>query len=159
VKFFVVGESVRTSPDAPLILFLLNLNQPSRLEPALGPLAEALRHWKEHGYIIFPKAIEEKYIDKFIEDIRETMKCPQKYPWLIHSETRGNVPLSELTPDDLKERHLRFLDFHNPSLAGKRLALARPIVEFLEAVFREEVVAIQGYYPGSHRRKAHTSSV
>jgi ectoine hydroxylase-related dioxygenase (phytanoyl-CoA dioxygenase family) len=51
--------------------------------------------------------------------------------------------LRSLAADEAQDRRLRVCDFHNASVAGKKLALARPMVDFFAHVFREQVVAMQ----------------
>src|SRR5262249_30920636 len=58
--------------------------------------------------------------------------------------------------EDLEGHHVRIMDFHNNSIAGKKLMLDRTIVSFLEYIFRDQVVAMQTLtYKYSSQQGAH----
>jgi ectoine hydroxylase-related dioxygenase (phytanoyl-CoA dioxygenase family) len=53
------------------------------------------------------------------------------------------VPVKDYAEPDYHVHGLRIIDFHNSSIAGKKLSLHPTIVKFLELLFRQRPVAMQ----------------
>jgi phytanoyl-CoA hydroxylase len=51
--------------------------------------------------------------------------------------------LRDARPEVFEQHHLRLMDFHNPSLAGKKISMHPAIMNFLRHVFRDVPVAMQ----------------
>ncbi len=120
-------------------------------------LKDALRHWREKGYLILKKSLDLALIDAYRADLQNLERNHRSHGVLVNCESRGVVPIRELSHEELLQPAYRVLDFHNASTAGKRLALARPVVGFLRAVFDQPVVAMQsltflrGSQQGTHQ--------
>lgn len=106
-------------------------------------LIEQLKSWRNNGYVLLPQAIEPELIDALLADVQELFDDCSKYSILVHSESKGIRPAREFNPGDFTEHHLRVLDFHNSSIAGKRISLHPKLVTILEHIFREPIVAMQ----------------
>ena len=120
-------------------------------------LKDALRHWREQGYLILKKSVDLALVDAYRADLESLLQDHTRHDVLVDCASHGRVPIRELSRDEIFQPALRVLDFHNASTAGKRLALARPIVGFLQAVFDQPVVAMQsltflrGTQQGTHQ--------
>ncbi|WP_224245717.1 phytanoyl-CoA dioxygenase family protein [Hyalangium gracile] len=102
-----------------------------------------LRSWRDNGFVILPRAIEPELIDALLADVDELFTNCSKYSILINSESKGIRPARDFKPEDFTEHHSRVLDFHNNSIAGKRISLHPKLVKMLEHIFREPIVAMQ----------------
>jgi ectoine hydroxylase-related dioxygenase (phytanoyl-CoA dioxygenase family) len=110
-------------------------------EPEL--LIEQLHSWRNNGFVLLPRAIEPELIDALLGDVEELFHDCSKYSILINSESKGIRPAREFNPGDFNEHHMRVLDFHNNSIAGKRISLHPKLMNILGHIFRENVVAMQ----------------
>lgn len=106
-------------------------------------VAEALRHWRDDGYVVFEQAVSHALIDQYLSDLRELIEHPERYDVLVNHMERGIASARDLSREELRHPRVRVLDFHNASVAGKKLALAPPVTSFLRHVFREPVVGMQ----------------
>ncbi|MFN8354041.1 MAG: phytanoyl-CoA dioxygenase family protein [Spirosomataceae bacterium] len=111
-------------------------------------LAEKLRFWQENGFVILEQAIPQQFIDVYWGDVSELIENHKKY----ETEIRIDLPefskkpiqkVKDVTKEVLTGPYIKINDFHNQSLAGKKLMLHPSIVYFLEAVFGSKVVAMQ----------------
>ncbi|MFQ3640942.1 MAG: phytanoyl-CoA dioxygenase family protein [Chloracidobacterium sp.] len=125
-------------PDADVEGYLATLSAAEQAQ-----VGDALRSWRDLGYALFPQAVDQATIDAYLADIEE-LYDRRDCGALILGESFGIKPVRELSRDQLDaEHHLRLMDFHNHSIAGKKLALNRVAVTFLRHVFQAEVVAMQ----------------
>lgn len=124
-------------------------------ETPADDLAGALHHWRRDGYVVFEQAISHRLIDQYLADMRELVERHQAYDVLFNHHVRGIKAARDLTAEDLRHPKLRVMDFHNASVAGKKLALSRKVVSFLGHVFAEPVVAMQTltFYRGSQQEE------
>jgi phytanoyl-CoA hydroxylase len=109
-------------------------------------LKSDLQHWREKGYVIFRNACSHELIDKFLGDCEELFRDRQKYPSVLARMVRKENPITsvaDMTDQDVQRVGNRLIDFHMFSVAGKQLIMAPRIVDFLHAVFRDQVVAMQ----------------
>jgi ectoine hydroxylase-related dioxygenase (phytanoyl-CoA dioxygenase family) len=109
---------------------------------ATGDLRERLLHFMQFGYLVLPGAIEHELIDAYLADVRELFER-REHAVKVNVEQVGEQAVRDSTPEQLAGPHVRLMDFHNTSVAGKKLALHPSIVDFLTHVFREKVVAMQ----------------
>jgi phytanoyl-CoA hydroxylase len=112
----------------------------ARAEPGLR---ERLETWRDHGFVVLEQAIDHPLIDAYLADLDELFAHHRQFSATVGHPERGTLSIADLTDEEVHDRHLRLINFHNPSLAAKKLALALPIVQFLAHVFREPVVAMQ----------------
>lgn len=106
-------------------------------------LREVLRQWRDEGYLVLRGAVPDALIDAYQTDLAALTADHRSHEVLVNCASHGVVPICDLEPELLDQPHLRFLDFHNASTAGKKLALNRPVVSFLRHVFGHPVVAMQ----------------
>ncbi len=102
-----------------------------------------LRHWVQFGYVAFPAAIDPVVIDAYLADVDEILATREKFGMRVTAQHYGTRRIGDLPPDAFEEPHFRLMDAHNPSVAGKMLALAPRVVSFLSHVFRDTPVAMQ----------------
>jgi ectoine hydroxylase-related dioxygenase (phytanoyl-CoA dioxygenase family) len=126
-------------PDADIDSYLAKLPAP----PLDYDLRETLGHWREFGYVVFEKAISGKLIDAYVSDLDQLYRDRGRFSTAVTHERRGNTGIHCLSEEDLSERHMRICDFHNASMAGKKLVLNSKVVSFLGHVFSDQVVAMQ----------------
>lgn len=107
-------------------------------------LRERLASWRERGYVVLEQAVDHALIDAYVADLDSLVADHTRSDvYASHPSHPGTVPVRQLNAVEVRDRHVRFCDFHRASLAGKKLALARPLVSFLRHVFRDQVVAMQ----------------
>jgi hypothetical protein len=110
--------------------------------PSAYDLREKLLVWMQLGYATLPGAIEDELIDVYLEDIAELFER-RDAPTMLTLDPYGERAIDTLSAEDLKTPALRIMDFHNQSVAGKKLALHGSIVGFLEHVFQTSVLCMQ----------------
>jgi hypothetical protein len=119
-------------------------------------LRERLLIWLQLGYAVIPGAIEHELIDAYLEDVDELFER-REGPTMLTLDPLGLRAIDTLRAEDLNTPALRIMDFHNQSIAGKKLALHSSIVSFLQHVFRHTVVCMQtltfihGTQQGAHQ--------
>jgi phytanoyl-CoA hydroxylase len=105
-------------------------------------LREKLLHYAQFGYVTFPGLIDHRLIDAYLADVEELFE-QRKLSTPVMIEGYGTRPVHECQPSELETPHMRVMDFHSVSVAGKKMALHPQIVSFLGHVFRDTVVAMQ----------------
>jgi len=111
-------------------------------------LAEKLKFWQKNGYVVLEKAIQEEMLDLFWDDVQELVNNPEKYKMLVRIDLPKFEPnqereVKDFPKEDLKGKYVKLNDFHNLSVAGKKLMTHPAIVNFLEAVFQQQTVVMQ----------------
>lgn len=106
-------------------------------------LAESLRHFHQHGFVVFRNAVSHELVDAYLADLEELISRSRDFSTVIGHEHHGHKPIKELDPEALRSPRLRICDFHNSSLAGKKLMLNPKVTSFLGHVFGDQVVAMQ----------------
>jgi phytanoyl-CoA hydroxylase len=133
--------------------YLESLGPAAAAEP---DLRERLLMWMQFGYAVMPGAIEHELIDAYLADVEELFER-REGPTMLTLDPLGLRPINTLSAEDLDTPALRIMDFHNQSIAGKKLALHSSIVSFLTHVFRHTVVCMQtltfihGTQQGAHQ--------
>jgi phytanoyl-CoA hydroxylase len=117
--------------------YLKSLKQP----PA--NLRAQLEHWSQFGFIRMPALVDHALIDAYLEDVDAVLAHPERTRVHLTIEGFGERPACEFPRAAFEQHHLRFMDLHNLSQAGKALSLHPGIVEFLGHVLRDTVVAMQ----------------
>jgi len=107
-----------------------------------GSLRGQLLHWMQFGYLVLPGAVEPELIDAYLADLEEAFERREFSVHLL-GEGFGIKHLRDCTREELQVKHLRLMDWHNLSVAAKKLALHQRVVGFLRHVFREPPVAMQ----------------
>ncbi|MEA2462078.1 MAG: hypothetical protein QOH90_2255 [Actinomycetota bacterium] len=110
--------------------------------PATYDLREKLKLWLQFGYATLPGAAEHALIDAYLADVEELL-TRRASPTMVTVHPLGDRAIDSLSAEDLDTPMMRIMDFHNQSIAGKKLAMTRSIIEFLGHVFRHTVVCMQ----------------
>ncbi len=116
--------------------------------PLTFDLAEKLRFWQKNGYVVLEKVISPALIDRYWEDVEELLRNPKQYKLMARVDIPKFDPIrermiGEFPIEDLKGKHVKLNDFHQLSETGKNLMTHPAIVNFLEAVFQQQVVVMQ----------------
>jgi len=111
-------------------------------------LAEKLRLWNQNGFVILEQVLSEELIDAYLADVEELIEDHQQHDIHIRIDRPEYVKHPVMKIRDvpraiIEGQYIKILDFHNASVAGKKLMLHNAIVSFLEAIFNEKVVAMQ----------------
>ncbi len=123
------------SPD--IDSYLKNLKQPQ------AGLREQLAHWSQFGFIRMPGLIDHQLIDAYLDDVAAVVAHPERTKLRLMIEHFGERQACDFPPEAFDQHHLRFMDMHNLSQAGKAMSLHPGIVDFLGHVFLDKVVAMQ----------------
>jgi ectoine hydroxylase-related dioxygenase (phytanoyl-CoA dioxygenase family) len=101
-----------------------------------------LLHFMQFGYVKLPNAIDHRLIDAYLADVYDLFdqRC-LNVP--ISSDYNAYAPVRDYPDKDYYKHGLRIIDFHNSSIAAKKLSMHAKIVGFLSHVFREQVVVMQ----------------
>jgi len=111
-------------------------------------IAKKLKFWQKNGYVVLEQVIPSEMLDVFWKDVEELMANPAKYDMfaridLPKFDPKRERPIKEFTVNDLKEKFVKLNDFHNLSVAGKKLMTHPAIVTFLDAIFQQQTVVMQ----------------
>ncbi|GAB4049760.1 phytanoyl-CoA dioxygenase family protein [Spirosoma litoris] len=111
-------------------------------------LAEKLKFWQKNGYIILEQAIDPAWIDQYWSEVEELIENHEQYKTLVRVDlpeyaARPVLPINEVPKDVLNGPYIKFMDFHDNSMLGKKIMLHENIITFLEAVFADRVIAMQ----------------
>ena len=117
-----------------------------------------LTHFIEHGWLVWPGAIEHDLIDKFAADITGHHKHPGKFLTTSHRDNKTNLKLSGSTPN----RFESLFDLYVNLASARDVCLHPRITRFLSLVFDTKPVACQQLLfqrSNSHRVHQDTSVV
>ena len=106
-------------------------------------LREKLLHWLRFGYVIFEGAIEHHLIDAFTENVDVILSGQSESAVRLQIEGFGVNEARSLPQEAFSVNHLRIMDLHNLSVAGKMMSLHHIATDFLGHIFRDTVVAMQ----------------
>lgn len=111
-------------------------------------MAEKLKGWEKNGYTVLENIIPTEMIDNFWNDFQELVHHPEKYDLTIRIDLDEFLPnqqrnIKEFPREALLGKFVKINDFHNSSVAGKKLMTHPSIVAFLEAIFNQQVVVQQ----------------
>ena len=111
-------------------------------------LAEKMRFWRENGYVILEQAMPVAWLDQLWSEVEELIEHHDKYntnvqvDWPEYS-AKPVRSINEVPIDVLDGPYIKFMDFHDSSVIGKKLMLHNNIITFLEAVFGDKVIGMQ----------------
>lgn len=111
-------------------------------------LAEKMHFWRENGYVILEQSIQTEWLDQLWREVDELIGNHQKYQTLVRIDLPGYTakpvqPVRDVPNDVLNGPYVKFMDFHDNSVIGKKIMLHENIVTFLDAVFGDKVIAMQ----------------
>jgi len=115
------------------------------------PLTEAERfalrtrlfEWMLHGYVVLEGAVEHELIDAFLADLDEVLANPAAHTSLVLSNKYDHVRICKTDPRFFYGQHMRLVDFHHASVAGKKISLHQRVLEFVGHLFRQEIALVQ----------------
>lgn len=105
-------------------------------------LASLLKKWRDDGYVAFERILNPALIDAYLLDFDEVTRARQ-LPLVVVHEKRGLTRLDQLTTEDMLEPHMRVVDFHLASIAGRKLGQHPVLTWFLSHAFRAPLVMKQ----------------
>jgi phytanoyl-CoA hydroxylase len=116
--------------------------------PVPYDMAQKLKEWDKNGYAVLENIIPDEMIDKFWNDFQELVHHPEKYELSVRIDLDEFLPnqqrdIKEFPREALLGKFVKINDFHNSSVAGKKLMTHPSIVAFLEAVFNQQAVVMQ----------------
>lgn len=111
-------------------------------------MAEKLRFWRENGYVILEQIIPHEWIDTYLQDVEELIEHHERYQSLVRVDlpkyaAKPVQKISDVPKEVLLGKYLKIMDFHNSSVAGKKVMLHPSIIIFLNTIFGEQAVAMQ----------------
>lgn len=111
-------------------------------------MAEKLEFWKKNGYVIFENAIPTEWIDMLWGEVDHVIDQHEKYDMKVRIDLKEYqkspvLPVKDVPQNVLDGAYIKYMDFHDASVVGKKIMLHKHIVTFLEAVFNDRVVAMQ----------------
>ena len=111
-------------------------------------MAAKLEFWKQNGYVIFEKAIPTEWVDTLWGEVEQAIVGHEQYDMQVRIDLPTYaktpvLPLKSVPQSVLNGAYIKYMDFHDASVVGKKIMLHKHIVTFLEAVFNDRVVAMQ----------------
>ncbi len=111
-------------------------------------LEEKLKFWHENGYVILEQVAPHELIDLYWSDVEELIENPKKFKTQVQIDLDQYKPnfmrhAYEWTTEQIRGKMVKINDIHNQSVAAKKLLMHKHILAFLEAVFGQQVAAMQ----------------
>lgn len=124
------------------------LKQYVRKDSVPYDLKEKLDFWRKNGYVILEQAIPTTWIDQLWSEVEELIEHHDKYDTNVRidlPEYKNNPVkhVKDVPVEVLDGPYIKFMDFHDNSVMGKKVMLHNNIITFLEAVFKDKVIAMQ----------------
>jgi hypothetical protein len=99
--------------------------------------ADSLRHYVDHGYVIFRGAVDPSVVDEYLEFFEDAWSEP---PAGIYAHSGGEVlPLSP----ELRDRVAKVSDLHYYFPDAQRIVFPAPVLRFLSQVYERPPVVFQ----------------
>jgi len=130
-------------PDADIDAFLADFKVPENFN---YNLKEKLEHWREKGYVILEKVIPEEWCDKLWEEFEDTLDNHKKFGLksIVHGlNNHKDIRIADVDHERLQGTGVRINDYHQASVACKKILSHSKISTFLYAIFNEPIVAFQ----------------
>lgn len=113
----------------------------------LSPLlAEALHHFIDHGYVIFPRAVDSKLIDKYLLELDELARTKNQLKASIIDTGPAGEQIVPLTEEIRAQPSIKILDSYIYAHTARQLIFSESIRSFLRAVFEEDILAFQALH-------------
>ncbi len=122
------------------------LDAKSGRDARIAALRDKLTFFIDNGYVIFEKAVAPERIDAYLRELSDARRAGG--PLLASVPVQGPqdkavIPLDEA---DVSAPLTKVLDTYVHLPAARELIFSAPIVEFLQAVFEDGVLAFQGLH-------------
>ncbi|MEC7582890.1 MAG: phytanoyl-CoA dioxygenase family protein [Planctomycetota bacterium] len=105
-------------------------------------LRQELLTYMHNGYVILEGAIEHKLIDAYLADVYDLFD-DRRLNVKVSGHYQTYLSVHEYEDSDYYKHGLRIIDFHNSSIAAKKISLHKRLTQFLKLVFRQQIVAMQ----------------
>jgi hypothetical protein len=109
-------------------------------------LKEKLEFWRQNGYVILEKAIPTEWCDKLWEEVEYTFDHHKEFEMkALVDGVNGNkdVPICDVPAERLRGIGVRLNDYHQASVAAKKILSHSNLATFLKVLFNNDVVAFQ----------------
>lgn len=111
-------------------------------------LEEKLHFWRENGYVVLEQIIPHELIDLYWADVMELINNPARFKTFIQIDRDEYKPnlirhANEWSTQQILGKMVKINDFHDQSLAAKKLFLYKDIITFLEAIFDSRIIGMQ----------------
>ena len=106
-------------------------------------LRAQLFHWMLHGYVVLEGAVEPALVDALLADVDEVLANHRDHSSLVLSDKYDHQKIRDTDPQFFFGQRMRFVDFHQASVAAKRVSLHGTILDFVRHLFRAEIVMMQ----------------
>jgi ectoine hydroxylase-related dioxygenase (phytanoyl-CoA dioxygenase family) len=116
-------------------------------------LYENLISWRKNGFVVLEQAVPHRLVNLYIDELDHLRTHLHEY--LIPLELHGVQTWSRaIRPDLLDHPSVKFNHLHLASFHAARLSLAKPIMDFLRAIFLAPPVPMQSltFLKGSQQR-------
>jgi phytanoyl-CoA hydroxylase len=122
-------------------------------------LKEKLSFWRENGYVILEQAVPADWCDQLWNEFEYTLDNHKDFGLkaVVHGLNNHNdVLIKDVDRERLHGTGVRVNDYHQASIACKKMLSHRNIATFLKALFNEPVVAFQSLvFKYSSQQRAH----
>lgn len=109
-------------------------------------IKEKLVFWKKNGYVILENVFEPGLIDKFWNEIEETIENHKEHSLtaLVHRfNDQKDTPIKDVPKKKLSEIGSRLNNYHESSLLAKEVMANKYLSTFLKAVLDQKLTAFQ----------------
>lgn len=111
-------------------------------------LEEKMQFWKKNGYVILNQVLPIPWLDQLWSEVEELIEHHEKYKTLVRIDlpeyaSKPVQSIEDVPQSVLNGPYVKFMDFHDSSVIGKKIMLHKNIVTFLKAVFGDKVIGMQ----------------
>jgi phytanoyl-CoA hydroxylase len=104
-----------------------------------------LHTWLRDGCVRFPRLLDDDLIGAYLADLQDLWNGRVGAAVTFRTHGGGEKHWEQMAVDELAAPRVEAVDFHNQSMAGKRLACHPAVVDFLGHVFEEQVVLVETF--------------
>jgi phytanoyl-CoA hydroxylase len=108
-------------------------------------MTELLRCWIEDGYAILPSAADRESMDSFMSEMRAALAEANQSIRMTYWDTDGHH-LESAQSSKLSHNESKVLDLHDYLESAAKLSFSKPILDILQLIFDDEVIAFQSLY-------------
>ncbi|MBO0949961.1 phytanoyl-CoA dioxygenase family protein [Fibrella forsythiae] len=130
-------------PGADIDAFLATYKTPSDFPYDLKSL---LTQWRDQGYVILEGALPISWVDGLWQEVETTIDQHEQHSLkasVYQFNDKKETPIKDVPKEKLAGIGARLLEYHNSSVAAKKVMTHRHIATFLDAVFHEPVCVLQ----------------